>query len=359
MNLQAVVVGQPAPGDQVDEKRERLRDRPSACQVAAAPHVARVADDDVGLADVAEELAQRVVAPGVVAVHHHDVIERGGFDTAAVRPAESHVAFVGQQPDVRKAREIGGHQRPGAVVASVVDRPGSRGSRPSGASARVTFSSVARMFSASQYAGMTIESDRSCSSLYSPDNAIRRYKHVINVRDLTASTVELARKSGPDRSHRPERTPLDRPAPSRLRSESRPSLCQTKSSLVGGEHRDEQVSHRRGSQVLQPRVANAIPAFVPRPRGLVHRPPGGSGISCPERSRQRCPARRRGAPLRGSRVVVKSPVGVAIDVHVTDTVREVLAEQRVGHVVAGCWRSWRRRCGWWVQSHPATIPARM
>ena len=119
----------------------------------------RVADDDVGLADVAEELAERFPAPRVVAVDHHDVIERGRLDAAAVRPAEAHVPLVDSSRTRGNARRLAVTSAP---VPSVLPSSMTRIScaMSSGSSARVTFSSVARIFSLSQYAGITTESDR-------------------------------------------------------------------------------------------------------------------------------------------------------------------------------------------------------
>src|SRR5207247_7371122 len=96
VNLQTVVIPETAPRDGVDDQRVRLRDdraRPGS----RSPHVPRVADDHVRLAHTAEELAERLVAPRIVAVNHHDVIQSCLVDTTAVRPSEAHIALVDEQ----------------------------------------------------------------------------------------------------------------------------------------------------------------------------------------------------------------------------------------------------------------------
>ena len=57
-------------------------------------------------------------SPGVVAVDHHDVLERRRLDAAAIRPAEPHVALVDQQPDSGEPRA--GSTLTSAAVPSVL-----------------------------------------------------------------------------------------------------------------------------------------------------------------------------------------------------------------------------------------------
>src|SRR5947207_328122 len=61
-------------------------------------HVPRVPDDNISLSGVTEELPERRPPPRVVAMDHDHVRERGCFDAAPVRPSETHVPLVLQQP---------------------------------------------------------------------------------------------------------------------------------------------------------------------------------------------------------------------------------------------------------------------
>src|SRR5690349_19855742 len=72
VDLQAVVIREPAPRDRVDEEREQLRNegpRPRP----RLQHVMRVADDNISFSGVTKELPERLPSPRVVAVHHDDV----------------------------------------------------------------------------------------------------------------------------------------------------------------------------------------------------------------------------------------------------------------------------------------------
>ena len=85
----------------------------------ARQHVSGVADNNIRLAGAAEELRRR--PSRVVAVHHHDVRERGLIDAAPVRRAEAHVPLVLEQPDAGKSRKVRRDELRRRIFAAVVD----------------------------------------------------------------------------------------------------------------------------------------------------------------------------------------------------------------------------------------------
>src|SRR5258707_4495758 len=62
VDLQAVVIGQPTPRDEIDEQREQLRDEGSRPR-PRLQHVARIADDNISFSRVTEELAEGGPSP--------------------------------------------------------------------------------------------------------------------------------------------------------------------------------------------------------------------------------------------------------------------------------------------------------